>query len=146
MATVRILNGPNLNLLGKREPEIYGKVMLSDLEEECRREGMALGLNVNHLQSNHEGVLVDALQEAGKAGDWVILNAGAFTHTSVALMDAIIGSNVNVIEVHISNIHAREEFRHRSFIAPVSKGSLVGFGTYGYRLALQAIAHQTVIS
>lgn len=145
MADVLILNGPNLNLLGTREPEVYGETTLDDIEKQCVHEGKRLGLNVAHKQSNHEGELVTALQEAGASGTWVIFNSGAYTHTSVALPDAIIGSNCKVIEVHISNVHARESFRHHSYISPVAKGTIVGFGTYGYILALQAIAEQNKV-
>lgn len=142
MTDVLILNGPNLNLLGTREPEIYGKITLSDVEKQCLLEGERLGLSVTHKQSNHEGELVTAIQEAGQNNIWVIFNSGAYTHTSIALHDAIVGSDCNIIEVHISNIHARETFRHHSFISPVAKGTIVGLGTYGYILALQAIAEQ----
>jgi len=143
MTDVLILNGPNLNLLGTREPEIYGKTTLFDVERQCVEEGAKLGLSVSHLQSNHEGELVSALQKAGQNNVWVVFNPGAYTHTSIALHDAIAGSGCKVIEVHISNVHAREEFRHHSFISPVAKGTIVGFGTYGYTLALQAVATQT---
>ncbi|MBA4783186.1 MAG: type II 3-dehydroquinate dehydratase [Rhizobiales bacterium] len=139
MQDVLILNGPNLNLLGTREPGVYGSVTLADLEAQCIRDGQRLGLAVSCRQSNHEGELVSAIQEAGHTGSWVVFNPGAYTHTSIALHDAIIGSRCNVIEVHISNIHARETFRHHSYIAPVAKGSIVGLGTSGYSLALQAI-------
>ncbi|MEP2944311.1 MAG: type II 3-dehydroquinate dehydratase [Hyphomicrobiales bacterium] len=143
MTDVLILNGPNLNLLGTREPEIYGETTLSDVEKQCSLEGSRLGLNITHKQSNHEGELVSTLQDAGAAGTWVVFNSGAYTHTSVALHDAIVGSSCKVIEVHISNVHARETFRHHSFISPVAQGTIVGLGTYGYILALQAIAEQT---
>ena len=140
MTSVLVLNGPNLNLLGTREPEIYGATTLEMLEQECQSVGEKLGLTVRCQQSNHEGELVDALQKAGSDGTWVIFNPGAYTHTSVALHDAIAGSNCKVIEVHISNVHAREAFRHHSYVSPVSKGTIVGLGTYGYTLAMQAIA------
>ena len=140
MTNVLVLNGPNLNLLGTREPEIYGATTLEMLEAECQSVGEKLGLTVSCRQSNHEGELVDVLQQSGSDGTWVVFNPGAYTHTSVALHDAIAGSNCNVIEVHISNVHAREAFRHHSYVSPVSKGTIVGLGTYGYTLALQAIA------
>ena len=140
MTTAFILNGPNLNLLGSREPETYGATTLSQLEKHCSEYGQSVGLDVVCKQSNQEGDLVTWIQEAGVSNSWVILNAGAYTHTSIALRDAIAGSNCNVIEVHISNIHAREEFRHHSMIAGLAKGSIVGFGVDGYKLALQAIA------
>ena len=143
MTDVLILNGPNLNLLGTREPDVYGTTTLNDIENECIKEGKRLGLSVSCKQSNHEGELVTALQDAGASGTWVIFNSGAYTHTSVALPDAISGSNCKVIEMHISNVHARESFRHHSYISPVAQGTIVGFGAYGYILALQAIAEQT---
>lgn len=145
MTNVLILNGPNLNLLGMREPEIYGGDTLQDVEKSCIEKGKSLDLTVSCRQSNHEGELVTSLQEAGRDKVWVIFNPGAYTHTSVALHDAIVGSNCAVIEVHISNIHAREEFRHHSFISSVAKGTIVGLGTSGYTLALQAISEQTTV-
>ncbi|GGX93893.1 type II 3-dehydroquinate dehydratase [Massilia dura] len=145
MKTIMVLNGPNLNLLGRREPGIYGAHTLGDVErlcaEACAREGYALDFR----QSNHEGVLLDALHEAGAAQAagtlaGVVLNAGAYTHTSVALHDAIKGASVRVIELHISNVHAREPFRHHSFIAPAAEGVIAGLGVRGYALAIQALA------
>ncbi|MEV4534702.1 type II 3-dehydroquinate dehydratase [Asanoa sp. NPDC049518] len=146
MTSVYVLNGPNLNLLGTRRPEVYGSTTLADVEDLCRQEAGKLGLELEFLQSNHEGQLVDWVQEAGArvaAGESIgaVLNAGAYTHTSVALHDAIEGASLPVIEVHISNVHAREEFRHRSFISPVARGIVVGFGVHGYVLALQGL-HQ----
>lgn len=140
MTSVLVLNGPNLNLLGTRQPEVYGSVTLSDVEELCKARGKALGLNVDVLQSNHEGVLIDAIHAAKADHRGIVLNAGAFTHTSVALMDAIASVEVPVVEVHLSNIHAREAFRHKSFIAPVALGQIAGFGAHGYALALDALA------
>lgn len=140
MTAVLILNGPNLNLLGQREPETYGAETLKDVEKKCMEQAKLLGLSITCSQSNHEGELVSALQDAGQTGSWVVFNPGAYTHTSLALHDAIIGSQCKVIEVHISNVHARESFRHHSFVSPVAKGTIVGLGTYGYTLALQAIA------
>lgn len=142
MTDVLILNGPNLNLLGTREPDIYGALTLDALETACVETGRGLGLAVECRQSNHEGDLVDAIQNSGRSKTWVVFNPGAYTHTSIALRDAIVGSSCNVIEVHISNVHARETFRHRSFISPVARGSIVGLGAYGYTLALHAIAQQ----
>lgn len=138
MRQILVLNGPNLNLLGTREPGIYGATTLADIETRLRerageRAELAFG------QSNHEGELVTWIQEAGRNGTGVILNAGAYTHTSVALRDAISGSGASVIEVHISNVHARESFRHRSLIAPVAKGVIAGFGPLSYELALEAL-------
>lgn len=139
---VLVLNGPNLNLLGTREPDVYGATTLSEVEAQCIAEGKSLGLSVECKQSNHEGELVDWIQGAGKSGAWVVINPGAYTHTSIALRDAISGSGANVIELHISNIHAREEFRHQSMISAVAKGSIIGLGTEGYRLALLAVAQK----
>ncbi len=141
MKTVLVLNGPNLNLLGTREPEIYGSDTLADVEKLCRDEGARLGLAVECKQSNHEGQLIDWIHEAGReyaAGRMigVVLNAGAYTHTSVALHDAIKGVNVPVIELHISNVHAREPFRHHSWLSPAASGIIVGFGVQGYALAI----------
>ncbi|WP_370674373.1 type II 3-dehydroquinate dehydratase [Pleomorphomonas sp. PLEO] len=138
---VFILNGPNLNLLGTREPGIYGSLTLADIEANCREKADALGFSaVEFRQSNHEGVLVDWIQEAGRRGAGVVMNPGAYTHTSIALHDAIKGTGVPVIEVHISNVHARESFRHRSFVSPVAAGVIVGLGPLGYTLALEALA------
>ncbi|MGD9526700.1 type II 3-dehydroquinate dehydratase [Pseudonocardia sp.] len=146
MASVLVLNGPNLNLLGTRKPEVYGSTSLADVEEMCRQEAGKLGLDVDFRQSNHEGQLIDWIHECGramKAGDCIgaVYNPGAHTHTSVALHDAIEGAEVTVIELHISNVHAREEFRHHSFISPVARGIVVGFGVLGYPLAIQGL-HQ----
>jgi 3-dehydroquinate dehydratase II len=145
MATILVLNGPNLNLLGTREPGVYGSATLTDVEALCQRTAAALGHQADCRQSNHEGVLVDAIQEAGRqhaAGSLlgVVLNAGAYTHTSVALHDAIKGSGVPVVEVHISNVHAREPFRHHSYLSPAAAGIVVGFGIDGYRLAIEGLA------
>jgi 3-dehydroquinate dehydratase, type II len=144
MTTVFVLNGPNLNLLGTREPEIYGSTTLDDLEKLCRQTATALGLDVEFRQSNHEGELVDWIQEAGRGvrdGSvlGVVLNPGAYTHTSVALHDAIAGAEVPVIECHISNVHAREEFRHHSYVSPVARAIVVGFGVDGYSLAIEGL-------
>ncbi len=138
---VLLLNGPNLNLLGTREPAIYGAMTLADVEAMCRTEGAALGLEVATFQSNHEGALVDRIHVAGDEGvRFVVINPGALTHTSVALRDALTGVAIPFIEVHISNVHKREAFRHRSFLSDVAEGVIVGLGTIGYRLALQAAA------
>lgn len=137
-ASILILNGPNLNLLGKREPAVYGDQTLDDLEAACKGWAQGLGLICDFRQTNDEGTLVDWIQEGGAAGQIVILNAAAYTHTSVALRDAIQGAQARVIEVHISNIHAREAFRHVSHISPVAEGLICGFGIEGYRLALEA--------
>ena len=140
MTSVLVLNGPNLNLLGTRQPEVYGSVTLADVENLCERHGKSLNLKVRCLQSNHEGALIDAIHAAKGTHRGIVLNAGAFTHTSVALMDAIASVELPVVEVHVSNIHAREEFRHKSYIAPVALGQIAGFGANGYVLALDALA------
>jgi len=145
MPVIHILNGPNLNLLGTREPATYGSVTLADVEARLRAVGQARGVEIDFRQSNHEGDLVTWIQEAGAAGEPVILNAGAYTHTSIAIQDAIRGAKAHVIEVHLSNAHARESFRHQSFIAPVAAGVILGFGALSYELALEAVlagAHQ----
>ena len=145
MKTVFILNGPNLNLLGTREPQVYGSQTLDDVRVLCERACAANGFAMDFRQSNHEGELVDWLHEAGRLqaqGDLVgvILNAGAYTHTSVALHDAIKGTGVTLIELHISNVHAREPFRHHSYISPAAKAVMAGFGVNGYALAVAALA------
>ena len=144
MKKILVLNGPNLNLLGTREPAVYGRETLADVERLCRDEGARLGVVVECRQSNHEGDLVDWIHEAGRAtaaGDTmgVVLNAGAYTHTSVALHDAIKGANATLIELHISNVHAREAFRHHSYISPAARGIVVGFGVAGYAIAIDAL-------
>jgi 3-dehydroquinate dehydratase II len=135
---VLILNGPNLNLLGKREPDIYGKATLADIEAKVRKHAAKLKVEVEFRQSNIEGELVNWIQAAKGKFDAIILNAAAYTHTSIALRDAISGTGVPTIEVHISNVHAREEFRHNSLIAPVCRGQIVGFGVNSYILGLEA--------
>ena len=147
MPSILILNGPNLNLLGSREPTIYGATTLADVEPLCRDAAAAHGHEIDFRQSNHEGVLIDAIHEAGrafKAGTLigVAFNAGAYTHSSVALHDAIKGVDVPVIEVHISNVHARESFRHHSWLSPVAAGIIVGFGVDGYVMAIEALARK----
>ncbi len=143
---ILILNGPNLNLLGSREPTIYGRTTLADIERDCTDAAHGLGFSADCRQSNHEGTLVDWIHEAQAEHAGIVLNAGAYTHTSIALHDAIAGVRLPVIEVHISNIYRREAFRHRSLIAPVAVGSIVGFGAFGYRLALEALAHHLASS
>jgi 3-dehydroquinate dehydratase-2 len=140
MQTVLVLNGPNLNLLGTREPAVYGSDTLADVERLCATACAEHGLALDFRQSNHEGALVDAIHEAGRAGWPVVLNAGAYTHTSIALHDAIKGSGAQVLELHISNVHAREPFRHHSYISPVARGVMAGLGTRGYALAIAAVA------
>ena len=139
MPVIHVLNGPNLNLLGTREPATYGTVTLADIEASMQAKAKAAGVALTFRQSNHEGDLVDWIQEAGRAGEPVILNAGAYTHTSIAIHDAIRGSAAKVVEVHLSNVHARESFRHHSHISAVAAGVIVGFGALSYDLALDAI-------
>ena len=148
MASVVVLNGPNLNLLGTRRPEVYGTTTLADVEKLCRDAAGALGLDLEFKQSNHEGQLIDWIHETGaavRAGTSIgaVFNPGAFTHTSVALHDAIEGAEVPLIECHISNVHKREEFRHHSFISPVARGIVVGFGVHGYVMGINALHHLT---
>jgi 3-dehydroquinate dehydratase-2 len=147
MRKVIVLNGPNLNLLGQREPATYGRATLADVEALCRAACDRLGVGLECVQSNHEGVLIDTLHAAGrgvKAGEviGVVFNAGAYTHTSVALHDAIKGAEVPVIEVHISNVHAREPFRHHSHLSPAAAGIVVGFGVDGYVLAIEGLVRK----
>ncbi|GAB4352208.1 MAG: type II 3-dehydroquinate dehydratase [Oricola sp.] len=141
---ILVLNGPNLNLLGRREPGIYGSETLADVEKACQALGAELGLEVSCFQSNHEGELVGKIQQAGLDGIGVVFNPGAYSHTSIALRDAIAGSGATVVEVHVTNIHARERFRHHSHVTPVAKGMICGLGTQGYLLAIRALAaHMT---
>jgi 3-dehydroquinate dehydratase-2 len=144
MTSVLVLNGPNLNLLGTRKPEVYGSTSLTDVEKMCRSEAAKLDLELVFRQSNHEGQLIDWIHDFGgevKAGNSIgaVYNPGAHTHTSVALHDAIEGAELPVIELHISNVHKREEFRHHSFISPVARGIVVGFGVLGYTLAINGL-------
>ncbi|MCU0786747.1 MAG: type II 3-dehydroquinate dehydratase [Verrucomicrobia bacterium] len=141
---VLVLNGPNLNLLGQREPEVYGKTTLADIESMLQTRAKSLSAKLEFRQSNHEGELVGWIQSAPDQFNVVILNAGAYTHTSVALRDAIAATSVPTIEVHLSNIYAREEFRHKSLCAPVCKGQISGFGAFSYVLALEAACNLKV--
>ncbi len=136
---ILVLNGPNLNLLGTREPEHYGTLTLADIEQRLRREAEGLGVELAFRQSNCEGELVTWIQQAAGQYDGIVLNAAAYTHTSVALRDAIAAVKLPVVEVHLSNVFAREEFRYHSYIAPVCKGSVSGFGAMSYVLALRAL-------
>jgi 3-dehydroquinate dehydratase II len=145
MIKLLLLNGPNLNLLGEREPEIYGATSLPELELALQNRGKELGVELICRQSNHEGVLIDCLQEARTWAQGVIFNPGAFTHTSLALADAISAASLTVIEVHLSNIYKRESFRHHSWIAPVAWGQISGLGCEGYFLALEALAKKNSI-
>jgi len=137
---VLVLNGPNLNMLGKRQPEIYGRETLADVEKACRDEAVRLGLGIEFFQSNHEGLLVDRIQAAREQNSAIVINAGAYTHTSVALLDALNAAELPAVEVHISNIYKREAFRHHSYISPAAVGVIAGLGIQGYLLALQALA------
>lgn len=139
MTSVLILNGPNLNLLGTRQPEVYGSVTLADIEAMCTKHAKALGIDMQFVQSNHEGALVDAIHAARSTHQGIILNAGAYTHTSIALMDAIFSAELPTIELHLSNVHARETFRHQSYIAKAAIGIICGFGARGYTLAMDAL-------
>ena len=148
MPKIVVLNGPNLNLLGQREPAQYGTATLADVEKLCAETGARLGVDIDCRQSNHEGELIDWIHEAGRGvADGsvlgVVFNAGAYTHTSIALHDAIKGAGVPVIELHISNVHARESFRHHSCIAPAAAGIVVGFGIDGYALAIEGLLRKT---
>ncbi|MFM2296276.1 MAG: 3-dehydroquinate dehydratase [Verrucomicrobiota bacterium] len=135
---ILFLNGPNLNLLGTREPEVYGRTTLADIEAKVRERATKLGATVQFRQTNLEGELVQWIQDAKTTADAIVLNAAAYTHTSIALRDAISAVGVPTIEIHLSNIHAREEFRHKSLIAPVCKGQIAGFGAESYVLAVEA--------
>ncbi len=136
-----MLHGPNLNLLGKREPEIYGSVGLDDIDNLLKAEAETLGVRVLVIQSNYEGVLIDEIQSAPGSFEGVLINAGAYTHTSIAIRDAIAATNLPTVEVHLSNIYRREEFRHRSYIAPVAIGQISGFGSDSYLLGLRALVN-----
>jgi 3-dehydroquinate dehydratase II len=142
MKNILVINGPNLNRLGVREPSVYGMQTLTDLEQRLHKIGNQRGVTVHCFQSNHEGAIIDQIHEADDSYDGIILNPGAFTHYSYAIRDAIASISIPVIEVHISNVHAREEFRHQSVTAPVTKGQIVGLGLYGYELALLALLNE----
>jgi 3-dehydroquinate dehydratase-2 len=137
---VLVLNGPNLNQLGVRQPEIYGRATLGDIEAACRERSGELGFDLEFRQSNSESELIGWIQEARTAVDGIVINGGAYSHTSVALLDALVGSQLPVIEVHLSNIYAREEFRHHSYISRAARGVICGLGPQGYLFALEAMA------
>jgi len=139
--SILVLHGPNLNLLGRREPGIYGLSSLDTINQMLEREAETLNATVSILQSNHEGVLVDAIHAVEAKHQGIVINAGAYTHTSVAIRDAIAAVKVPTVEVHLSNIYRREEFRHHSYIAPIAIGQISGFGAESYRLGLQALIH-----
>ncbi|MGG6268747.1 type II 3-dehydroquinate dehydratase [Leptolyngbya sp. AN03gr2] len=141
MSSILVLHGPNLNLLGKREPGVYGVVTLEQINQRLSEEARSLEVELAILQSNHEGVLVDAVQAAMGEHQGILINPGAYTHTSVAIRDAIAAVNLPTVEVHLSNIHKREEFRHHSYIAPVAIGQICGFGAESYRLGLHALVN-----
>ncbi len=139
MTSILILNGPNLNLLGTRQPEVYGHSTLADIETMCRGHASSRGADMAFAQSNSEGALIDHIHAAKGVHQGIVLNAGAYTHTSIALMDAIASVELPVVELHLSNIHAREDFRHVSYIAKVALGVICGFGAAGYPLAMDAL-------
>jgi 3-dehydroquinate dehydratase-2 len=139
--SILVLHGPNLNLLGRREPEVYGSITLADINRRLEQEGQLLQAQVTAFQSNHEGALVDAIHAAHGQHHGLLINPGAYTHTSVAIRDAIAGVAIPTVEVHLSNVYKREVFRHHSYIAPVAVGQISGFGAESYRLGLQALLH-----
>ncbi len=139
MKSILILHGPNLNLLGTREPEVYGSLTLADINSKLEKAGQEMGVEVRTFQSNSEGALIDALHAAQEWAGGVVFNPGAYTHTSVALRDAIAAIGIPVVEVHLSNVYAREEFRHKSLLAPVCVGKITGFGWRSYLLGMQAL-------
>ncbi|MDG3578154.1 type II 3-dehydroquinate dehydratase [Rhizobium sp. YJ-22] len=141
MSLIYILNGPNLNLLGKRQPEIYGSETLEDVERDCRRVAAEHGLDIRFHQSNREYEIIDWIHEARETASGIVINPAAFTHTSVAILDALNAFDAPIIEVHISNVHRREAFRHHSYVSGVASGVIAGFGTQGYQLAIQRLAH-----
>jgi len=137
---ILVIHGPNLNMLGKREPEIYGKTTLDEINFELEKLGTTLGLSVETFQSNHEGAIVDKIQEAAGTQKGIIINPAAFTHTSIAIRDALLGLDIPIIEIHISNIYKREPFRHKSMISDVATAQITGLGKKGYSIALKALA------
>lgn len=142
MPSILVLNGPNLNLLGTRQPEVYGATTLDDVHGLCLKTAGRLGLDIEFRQSNHEGELIDWIHAARGTHDGIVLNAGAYTHTSIAIMDALASVELPVAEVHLSNIHRREAFRHHSYVSLVAVGMIAGFGAIGYALAIEALAER----
>ncbi len=136
---ILVLHGPNLNMLGLREPEVYGSTTLAQINDRLTQDALELGAELSFLQSNHEGVLIEAIHAAFQVQQGILINPAAFTHTSVALRDAIASVNIPTVEVHLSNVYKREEFRHHSFIAPIAIGQISGFGSESYRLGLRAL-------
>ncbi|MBF0627533.1 MAG: type II 3-dehydroquinate dehydratase [Magnetococcales bacterium] len=139
---ILVINGPNLNLLGQRETGIYGALTLADIETACRRKADTLGIAIDFFQSNHEGALVERIQAAAGVHDWIVINPAAYTHTSVAIRDALLAVNIPTIEVHLSNIHRREPFRHHSYVSDIAVGVIAGLGAEGYLYALEAGAQR----
>lgn len=140
--SILLINGPNLNLLGTREPHIYGAETLADVEQAAHEQAKGLGLTVSTFQSNHEGFIVDRIHEARGKCDWIIINPGAYTHTSVAIRDALTGVSIPFVEVHLSNVHSREEFRHKSFLSDKAVAVICGLGTFGYKAAIDFAARK----
>ncbi len=143
---IMVIHGPNLNMLGKREPDVYGKDTLSDINERMKEKGLELGVHVDFFQSNHEGAIVDKIHEIINSHKGLIINPGGYTHTSIAIRDALLLLSIPVVEVHISNIHKREPFRHHSMISDVATGQISGLGSHGYNLALEYITSQLFIA
>ncbi len=142
-ARILVIHGPNLNLLGRREPEVYGTQTLADIDSSLAAAAKELDVEIDTFQSNHEGELIDRIQEAMGVARGILINPGGFTHTSVALRDALVATDLPVVEVHLSNVYAREDFRHRSFISAIAVGVVSGLGADGYRFALEALARRT---
>jgi 3-dehydroquinate dehydratase II len=141
MARILVIHGPNLNLLGTREPQVYGQISLAEINQDLLQRATVAGYELETFQSNHEGALVDCIQQRGVQAALLIINPGAYTHSSIAIRDAILAVGIPAIEVHLSNIHRREPFRRQSYLADIALGQVVGFGSYSYILALQAACH-----
>lgn len=143
-STIFIINGPNLNILGTREPSVYGKETLSDIQKSCEKEARALSVAIDFRQSNHEGEIIDWIQEAGKKASGLIINPAGYGHTSIAIMDALLAINIPSIEVHLSNIYKREEFRHHTYSSRAVRGIISGLGSHGYLIALDTLANTMI--